>query len=243
MVRAALCLAPVMFMAGALAACQPGQEEGPMGQAFEWYATDSAPSDYPAYLVEAFFQLADGNIEGIPEFQINNGGWGRTGAIQIIGEDPKPVPAVLHVEWYDLVARKGYGGQIDLPSERIDDMMREGLVSPATGERMPVDFIAVGLAPGGDVALWVTSERVRHLVGMFKATPMQIPLDKLSNDPELSEAQFVEKLLDAALPDGRAEEIRSAPVPDGQWVRYAERSIGGPRSPASLQVTSSGSSS
>lgn len=203
-------------------ACQPKVKGDEMAKGLDWLATDSAPKDYPAYVVDAIFALEDGSVEGVPDDRLSNAGWGEPGSVQIIGDDEKAAPRQLNVKWYDLVSRKGYAGAFPLQADRMDSVLRQRFPQP-DGNRTAADYLRVGFAPGGDVAVWVSSQRVNHLVGMFKAAPAQIELSEMSHDPALSLDQFVHRMLDAALPDGKAQQIVAAPVPEGLWHHLDKR--------------------
>lgn len=193
-----------------------------MAKGLNWLATESAPRDYPAYVVDALFLLDNGTVEGIPDDRLTNTGWGQPGSIQIIGDDEKGVPTQLHVRWFDLVSRKGFSGKLPIQADYMGSVLRQTMPQP-DGNRTAVDYLRVGFAPGGDVAVWVSSQRVNHMIGMFKAAPTQIPLADMSKNPALSEDQFIRKMLDAALPDGKAQEIAARPVPEGKWLALDRR--------------------
>lgn len=193
-----------------------------MATGLNWLATDSAPRDYPAYVVDALFVLEDGTIEGIPDDRLTNTGWGQPGSIQIIGDDEKAVPTQLHVKWFDLVSRKGFSGRIPMQADHMGSVLRQTVPQP-NGTKTAVDYLRVGFAPGGDVAVWVSSQRVNHMVGMFKAAPTQISLSEMSKDPALTEDQFIRKMLDAALPAGKAQSIVARTVPEGKWLQLDRR--------------------
>ncbi|MFM6932589.1 MAG: DUF2931 family protein [Novosphingobium sp.] len=187
-----------------------------------WLATETAPKDYPAYVVNALFVLQGGGVEGIPDDRFTNGGWGSTGALQVIGDNEKAFPTELRAEWFDLASRKGYKGVFPLPAEQLAGMMRQKYEQP-DGEKASVDYLRVGFAPGGDVAVWVSARRVNHLVGMYKAAPAQIAVSAMSNDPADTLDQFVDKMLAAALPGERLQAVMAKPVPEGRWLQLDRR--------------------
>ena len=108
-----------------LGACQPQSKSNAMLTQSSWLATETAPKDYPAFVVNALFVLQGGAVEGIPDDRFTNGGWGSTGALQIIGSDEKAFPTELRAEWFDLVSRKGYKGAFPLPADLLAGMMRQ----------------------------------------------------------------------------------------------------------------------
>jgi len=190
---------------------------------YEWYASETAPKQYPAYLLTSFLELKDGAIEGLPSDRVTNGGWGDLGSIQIIGDERKAAPRSLNIRWFDLVAREGYGGKIPLDSDTIEDRLRAGLRNENGGEAHRVEAVLFGMAPRGELAVWVSGGRVTHLVGMHRVPPAEIPLADMSNDPADTVETFADSYLDLLLPEKAAGANRTPP-PEGQWRAYAQRS-------------------
>ncbi|WP_233994075.1 DUF2931 family protein [Porphyrobacter sp. AAP60] len=190
---------------------------------FEWYASESAPKDYPAYLLTSFLLLRDGNTEGLPSDRVVSTGWGELGSIQLIGDPLKAPPEKLDIRWYDLLARTGFGGEIDLDTQNIEDRMRAGLRNEDGGEAHRIEAVLFGMAPGGNLAVWVTGGRVTHLVSMHRLPMIEIPIADMSNDPADTHATFANRYLDLLLPEKAAGANRTPP-PEGQWQAYAQRS-------------------
>jgi hypothetical protein len=214
--------AALLAIAGIVSSCQPIKPESAVINKYEWLASENAPSDYPVYLLASYFVLKDGEIEGLPSDRVVNHGWGERGSIQVIGDSQKAAPELLDIRWFDLIARKGYGGEIALDSDTFEDRMRAGLRNPDGGKALRVELVLVGMAPGGDLALWVAGGRVTHLVSMHKLPPTQIPLADMSNDPADTVETFADKYLDLLLPEKAAGANRKPP-PEGQWRAYAQR--------------------
>ncbi|ANY19789.1 hypothetical protein A6F68_01272 [Tsuneonella dongtanensis] len=194
-----------------------------MASRSDWSAAESAPRDYPVYIVTAFFTMPSGAIEGIPDDRIAYGGWGKPGSTQLMGEaGEKPAPRKLTAEWFDLVAGMGYKGTIELPSNRIDAALSRGLPALDKPKNVPVDFIVVGFAPGGYLAVWLQARGVSHLAGTFSVPQSEISVDRMANDPSLNLDQFADSMLSLSLKD-RVAEIRARPDPSALYKRYAQR--------------------
>ena len=214
--------AALLLMSGLAGSCQPIEPEVAVVNKYEWLASENAPKAYPVYLLASYFVLKDGEIEGIPSDRVVNHGWGERGSIQVIGDPFKAPPQLLDIRWYDLIAQQGYGGEIAVDSDAIEDRMRAGLRNEDGGEAHRVEAVLVGMAPGGDLGLWVTGGRVTHLVSMHRLPMIEIPITDMSNDPADTHATFANRYLDLLLPEKAAGADRSPP-PAGQWQAFAER--------------------
>lgn len=126
-------------------ACQPKNDDK-----FEWNAGISAPQNYIAGgpFVEFFH---DGkSVAGVSSNVGINPGWEITSGGYTGGEKLKPIPDSLFVSWRCGTDLKEYKTSFKLPYEKIRGLFRNN------NKRANVySTIAVGMAPGGIVAVWV----------------------------------------------------------------------------------------
>ncbi len=188
---------------------------------YEWLASENAPKDYPVYLLTSYLVLKDGAIEGLPSDRFVDHGWGERGSIQAIGDPFKAPPETLDILWFDLIERQGYGGEVALDSDRIEDLLRGGFRNPDGGKPLRAELVLVGTAPGGDLGVWVAGGRVTHLVSMHQLPRADIPLADMSNDPDDTVATFSDRYLEPQFPDDQP--AGRNPPPAGQWREYAKR--------------------
>lgn len=126
---------------------------------FEWLAGTSAPKGCPMSLVSGEFHLADGNSLHIsPESRLNSG-WGAHLAVDVVGDELKPVPQELEVLFYSYLEDRFYHGAFPLPRDSITRLFREGYRSTRDPSgRTTYKFLVAGVAPGGAVAVWASGQ-------------------------------------------------------------------------------------
>ncbi len=206
------------------ASCSQANDGKNMSDGYEWVPTETAPEDYPVFLITGLMTLSNGDAVIVPDERLTNNGWGKVGSVQLVEPLIKPMPADVELKWYSFSEDKAYRGRFPLPQARMATEFHNGVAGP-DGKRINVSFIQVGMAPGGDVAVWLGADRVAHLVGSFRAAETGFELSEMAKDPAATKDSFVQEQLGAAMPAERLKAVREAPVPVGAWgtydVRYA----------------------
>lgn len=227
MVKPGTLLAAAMLL---IAACTNAGEAETMSGKFDWIASESAPREYPAYLIAGIVTDAEGKVQPLPDRRVVNNGWGELGSIHIVGEEFKALPKKLDFAWYSLLEDAFYRASIDLPQDVLLPAFKTGVAMPEGGKPVPFNRVSFGMAPGGDVAIWIGADRVVRQIGFFRGAPAKFELSDMSGDPSLSKQQFVETTLAAALSPDVLARVRSRPVPAGRWREYDQRFAWAPQS-------------
>ncbi|GEN67809.1 DUF2931 family protein [Chryseobacterium rhizosphaerae] len=134
---------------------------------FEWNAGISAPKNYISGgpFVEYFYQ---GN--GVAGTSANvgiNPGWGMTSGGYTGGEIFKPVPDSISVSWrcgLDLIEYK-VGAK--LPREKMLELFKRG--KEIKGKKENYNQIITGMAPGGNVTVWLSGSFGNEEITRIKA--------------------------------------------------------------------------
>lgn len=221
------CAGTVALGPGLLAAAT--RSANPM-ETFEWLATECAPEDYPARIVRGHLRFADGRTLYIPDDQLVRNGWGERGSIHIVGDKLKPVPTHLELRWFSYLEDRFYGGRFELPTARMLAMFRARATSPEPGPRLPFNRIVVGVAPGGDIAVWMGAGRLVTEVAIFRAPVIDLPWTTVLDNPDIARARYIADALKEALPADVLQRVTTTPVPAGRWSTvYARRLPWAPR--------------
>lgn len=219
---AALLLGAGHFLA---AAKGPRVKGGPL---IEWLPSETAPSSHPSWLIEGDFILAEGTRIYIPSQRTAHAGWGRIGSTHLVSPEKKSVPVALELKWFSPTERQSWAARIDLPAERIHALLTTPLIHPLDGSRDTPDRLIVGLAPGGDVALWAAGINGTVEVGMWQAQPTVLSMPEVIGEGDLSVEGLAELLLSENLSDeARAQLIADGPQP-GLWRARAQRFVWSP---------------
>lgn len=129
--------------------CQPKNKDK-----FEWNAGISAPKNYIAGgpFVEYFYKGK--SVAGTSSGVGINPGWGTTSGGYTGGDKFKPIPDSLSVSWRcgsDLV---GYKTSFKLPEEKMKEFFEKNIKN-ADGSTDSYRTIVTGMAPGGNVSVWI----------------------------------------------------------------------------------------
>ncbi|WP_418500546.1 DUF2931 family protein [Culturomica massiliensis] len=188
---------------------------------YEWYPMVVTATFYPVQLISGAF-ICDGenDVRISDVFPVANTLWGDDGGVMIIG-DKKPVPNGIYIKWLSALEGQLYEGTFDLPHEQMSELFKSGFVEDLyTGKPKPgypYDYIKVGLAPGGVVAVWLSGFNSQILLGQFTA-------DKVPAEDSLFEAwsntQAEQSIL---LKDDSNEQVLNMPIPYGLWDEYNRR--------------------
>ena len=148
-------------------------------ESFNWLPTICAPEKFPVKIMEGSFQLGNGQtVPILPKSYVSNG-WGETGAINLIGDENKPLPIELNIQWFAYRERKFYSGIIDIASLKLADYFKEGFLSPVTNKHETYEYIVAGAAPGGGISIWLKGNGITTEVGFFQAKEIHIDTNKL----------------------------------------------------------------
>ena len=135
---------------------------------YEWNAGMSAPKYYGngGPMVEYFYKGksvagASANIGFDP-------GWGVTAGGYSGGDQYKDIPDSVAVSWICATDRIEYRGGARLPRERMLELFKKGFKT-VYGMKTTYTSIVAGMAPGGNVTIWLRgSERLTEII-RFKA--------------------------------------------------------------------------
>jgi len=188
------------------------------GPRMEWYASETAPVDRPVFLVWGNFILPDGRTRYIPDRRIANRGWGNPGSTHILNDQFAPLPVAVEAVWYAYTEGIAYHGRAELPVARMQELLRQGVRDPVTRSVERPDTLVLGMAPGGDMAVWAIGINARVLVGMYRAEP--IPPDAPELDDELTRPDAEDlhraEMTGAMTPQALEALARTGPQP-GLW--------------------------
>jgi hypothetical protein len=148
-------------------------------QKFEWQPTTSAPKEYPVRLLSALLHLADGEHLAIQPKALIANGWGEIGAVSLIGEDLKTLPAELEVLWFSYTERKCYGGRFKLDQGKLTEKFQKKMIAPATDAAAVFTHLVIGFAPKGGISIWFSGEGGTEEVSHFTAAEVQFDMQAI----------------------------------------------------------------
>lgn len=156
----------------------------PLSQQFRLLASGSAPSLYPTDTMFALLHYGRDAALEIPKRYPYGSEWGKPESTHLLEREQYPVPGLLDMVWLSIVERKFYSLVHRLPVECITSHLEK--TADSDGSQL-MDYIIVGMAPYGGVALWLYGQQKSVLVEWQHAEPTMVSMeDFMPQDPELS---------------------------------------------------------
>jgi len=125
-----------------------------------WYVGVAAPSHYDMWVINLHLEKSGERSWRVPAGHKGccwKGDGGPFGA----GGDMDPFPNLIAIHWFSFAEQKYYSILIDVPPDLQDQMRVPAPTRTQSGEvRMkPRGTLVLGLAPGGEVVVWMMSQR------------------------------------------------------------------------------------
>ncbi|WP_312342465.1 DUF2931 family protein [Chryseobacterium binzhouense] len=148
-----------------------------MNDNYEWLVETGADKGYPMEILSGSFIYENEAAAGIPGgMRLGLGSWwlsSNSGTI-ISGEQFRPIPVKMEIEWYSYAEDKFYTGSFKLDQQKLLEYFRKGHTNCVKKEVEDVNFdFLIGLAPGGQVYLYLSGAN-RILVHQFKGQEIQV---------------------------------------------------------------------
>lgn len=188
----------------------------------EWWPTECAPEDAPAFVVGGVLSWPGGAAQ-LPGGRLAMNGWGRRGSTRLAGVAAKPAPEALALTWFSFREDRAYQGRFPLPQVRIAALMAEGVAAGPQRRRVPWERIVVGMAPGGAVAVWLAAGATTCEVATFRAAPCELPWSRVLDNPDIPREQHVREVLAEAAPLASVLAGSELDKPLTTWLRRHTR--------------------
>ncbi len=118
--------------------------------------------------------------------------WGKPVSMHIDDEKDFPVPSEIDMIWLSLVENKFYSIEEDLPKDVIEQLLQE---TDETDGQPLYNYIIVGMAPYGRVALWLHGDKRAKLLAWMKAEETDVDFEDFCPSTNLSRNEYVEMML------------------------------------------------
>jgi hypothetical protein len=107
-----------------------------------------------------------------------------------------------------------------LPVPLLQKLFHEGFISIYNKEKTTYDELIIGFAPGGFVAVWLAGEKEQVEIATYTATPVTIPLEKVSEDDlYMFAANYTTKIMERLTPEQQAH-LKTINLEDNYWQQY-----------------------
>jgi len=135
-----------LFVAFMVASCARFQEEP-----LEWSIGTVVPEHYNAWVKPLQIETTGIRAWRVPQGRVSCC-WKQPR--NTISESITPPPNFVLVRWFAFAERKFYGRLVELPAD-LEERMRRKTPSPSGDHKEPQDTLIFGLAPGGQIVIWL----------------------------------------------------------------------------------------
>lgn len=148
---------------------------------YVWGGAVVAPREYPVEIYNGALASEGYAYSFGPIYGILKQGWGRAVKGMGMPDSPNELPNALSMTWYSIQEKKFYTGNWKLDKQQIAKIWEEGGVNVRTMTKDDFQTLLVGLAPGGNVALWAEGPR-QVLLATFQAHDTTISKEQAHED-------------------------------------------------------------
>lgn len=157
-----------------------------------YLVSGSAPRLYPTETFFGNLMWTDDDGISVPYCCPFADEWGKPVSMYVDDEKAFPVPLFIDMIWLSLVENKFYSIEEDLPTDDIEQLLQE----TDEGNGQPLyNYIVVGMAPYGQVALWLHGDKRAKLLGWMEAEEMDVDFVDFCPSTNLSRNEYVEMML------------------------------------------------
>ena len=189
----------------------------------DWIATVCAPKNYPVKVLGGLFLLEGDSNVAIPSGKVIANAWGEPGALNLSEPTLLTFPLGISVLWFSYRENKFYECDEELPVALIEDIMQNGFDVPFEEMKVKADKIIVGLAPGGDIALWAASSGVVKEICILKGKETTYDWNLFLDNSSISRLDYISLILNEKLGSEEYAKLKLLPISIGKWLNYSEK--------------------
>lgn len=179
----------------------------------------SAPKIYPT---ESFFgNLMWSEDDGIsvPYCRPFADEWGKPVSMHVYDDKEFPIPSYLDMIWLSLTENKFYSIEEDLPTDRLEQLFQEK--NKVSGESL-YNYIIVGMAPYGHIAVWTHGDKKAKLVAWMEAEETDVEMEDFCPSTRLSRNEYVDMML-KSVPEAIENLEKNGPPSRDLFDRYMQQ--------------------
>ena len=153
----------------------------------------SFPSFYP---IEFFFGFLQSNHQVLtfPKMLHYHGEWGQPSSTRLMDQEEHPLPERIDAVWISILEKKFYSIESELPVNKLKQLFT---LKDAFSDESIYEYIIVGIAPYGGVALWSYGFKKSSLVIWMYGETTQVRMkDFLPLNPTVTLGDYCKLFLD-----------------------------------------------
>lgn len=161
---------------------------------YEYFLSGSAPIAYPTETFFGNLMWSEDDGISVPYCCPFADEWGKPVSMCVDDEKAFPVPQYIDMIWLSLVENKFYSIEEELPKDIIEQLLQK--TDENNGQPL-YNYIVVGMAPYGRVALWLNGNKRAKLVAWMDAEEIDIEMEDFCPSTNLSRNEYVKMMLES----------------------------------------------
>ena len=159
---------------------------------YPYFVSGSAPKLFPTETFFGNLMWSDDDGISVPYCCPFADEWGKPVSMYVYDDRDFPVPSEIDMIWLALTENKFYSIEEDLPKEEMERLLQE-----TNGEngRPLFNYIIVGMAPYGRVALWLHGDKKANLVAWMEAEETDVEMEDFCPSTNLTRDKYVNLML------------------------------------------------
>lgn len=144
-----------------------------MTKKYDIKVSGTAPVLYPTESFFAFLETESGVPIELPKETPFSGEWGESLSVWIEDVENTSIPIAIDTIWLSITERVFYSYQASLPIAFLKELMEQKDTS--TGNFL-YNRILIGMAPFGEIAIWLDGEKKSVILGWGKAKKTEVEM-------------------------------------------------------------------
>lgn len=186
---------------------------------YSYFISGCAPKLYPTELFFGNLMWSEDDGVSVPYCCPFADDWGKAVSMHVYDEREFPLPVYLDLIWLSLIEGKFYSVEEELSLDTLEDLFQEKDI--ITGE-MLYNYIIVGMAPYGNLALWVHGDKKSKIVAWLKAEDTDVEMSDFCPSTRLSRSEYVKMMLES-VPEAMKNYERRGLPPDFLYGKYMQQ--------------------
>lgn len=196
---------------------------------YKWQASESAPKNFPMKIVSGTLTTITNDLIYIPANSKIHLGWGLAISSHIVGDVLKSLPVKLQITFFSYTENIFYKGEFDLPYDKILALFKTGYYSQNIDADTTYTRIVTGVAPGGNVSVWLVGPNKTTQVFFGTAVKVDIDWRVINDNPNYSREEYVRLGVEEALSYEALHTLHDYGVPIKKWLIYQQKYLWNPK--------------
>ena len=155
---------------------------------YPYFVSGNAPVLYPTETFFGNLMWSEDDGISVPYSYPFAAKWGEAVSMHIYDEKEFPVPTFLDMIWFSIVENQFYSIEEKLPAERMEELFQQ-----KDEKGNPIyEYIIVGMAPYGKVAVWLSGHQKQTEVAWLKAERVDVEMEDFCPSTNLNREEYAE---------------------------------------------------